>query len=71
MGAIYTQSNSGFRGKPRFEKLTNFFLSHVDTVSVWWVEVGPMWPKCAFGDQKGLIRKKVMPFDHAKMFADF
>ena len=21
-----------------------------------------MWPKCAFGDQKGLIRKKDMPF---------
>ena len=21
-----------------------------------------MWPKCAFGDQKGLIRKKGMPF---------
>ena len=20
--------------------------------------IGPMWPKCAFGDQKGLIRKK-------------
>ena len=24
--------------------------------AVWWV--GPMWPKCAFGDQKGLIQKK-------------
>ena len=21
-----------------------------------------MWPKCAFGDQKGLIRNKDMPF---------
>ena len=27
---------------------------------MWWI--GPMWPKCAFGDQKGLIRNKVMPF---------
>ena len=27
---------------------------------MWWI--GPMWPKCAFGDKKGLIRKKDMPF---------
>ena len=43
---------------------------HVD---MWWI--GPIWPKHAFGDQKGLIRKKDMPFgdspDHAKMFANF
>ena len=33
------------------------FLRHVD---MWWF--CPMWPKCAFGDQKGLIRIKDMPF---------
>ena len=33
------------------------FLCHVD---MWWI--GPMWPKCAFGNQKGLIRNKGMPF---------
>ena len=27
---------------------------------MWWT--GPMWPKCAFGDQKGRIRKKDMSF---------
>jgi hypothetical protein len=27
---------------------------------MWWI--GPMWPKCTFGDQKGLIRNKNMPF---------
>ena len=27
---------------------------------MWWI--GPMWPKCAFGDQKGLIWKEDMPF---------
>ena len=24
-----------------------------------------MWPKCAFGDQKGLIRNKDMPFGNS------
>ena len=33
------------------------FLRHVD---MWWF--CPMWPKCAFGDQKCLIRNKDMPF---------
>ena len=27
---------------------------------MWWI--GPMWPKCAFGDQRGLIWNKAMPF---------
>ena len=40
-------------GDPYFEKMGPFFLRHVD---MWWI--GPMWPKCAFGDQKGLIWKK-------------
>ena len=34
-----------------------------------------MWPKCAFGDQKGLIRNKDMPFGnppyHRTKTADF
>ena len=33
------------------------FLRHVD---MWWF--CPRWPKCAFGDQKCLIRNKDMPF---------
>ena len=42
---------------PYFEKISWFILRHVD---MWWF--CPMWPKCAFGDQKGLIRNKDMPF---------
>ena len=53
VGAIYTQSNSGFMEHPCFEKIGRFPLRHVD---MW--RIGPMWPKCAFGDQKGLIKKK-------------
>ena len=34
-----------------------FFLRRMD---MWWIS--PMWPKCAFGDQRVLIRKKGMPF---------
>ena len=29
-------------------------------VDMWWI--GPMWPTCAFGDQKGLIRKEAISF---------
>ena len=52
VGTIYTQSNLGFMKPPYFEKLADFSYVHV---IMWWI--GPMWPKCAFGDQKGLIRK--------------
>ena len=34
---------------------------HVD-MCMWWI--GPMWPKCAFGDQKGLIWKEAMSVDN-------
>ena len=34
-------------------KTGRFLLCQVD---MWWI--GTMWPKCAFGDQKGLIQKK-------------
>ena len=53
VGTIYTQSNSGVMENPYFEKLADFSHVHVD---MWWF--CPMWPKCAFGDQKGLTRKK-------------
>ena len=50
VGTIYTQSNSSF--------MENLILADFSSVHVnmWWI--GPMWPKCAFGDQKGLIWKK-------------
>ena len=57
VGTIYTQSNSGFMKTPYFENLADFSCVHVD---MWWI--GPMWPKCAFGDQKGLIWKESMLF---------
>ena len=41
---------------PYFEKMVDF-LRHGD---MWWF--CPTWPKCAFGDQKGLIRNKDVPF---------
>ena len=56
-GIIYTQFNSGFMENPSFEKLSNFSCAHVN---MRWI--GPMWPRCTFGDQKGLIWKKVLPF---------
>ena len=46
-----------FHGKSFISKIGRFFLRHVD---MWWF--CPMWPKCAFGDQKGLIRNKDVPF---------
>ena len=59
-----------FHGKPWFRKIGRFFLCHVDM----WL-IGPMWPKCAFGDQKALIWKKDMPFGnppyHGTKNADF
>ena len=57
VGTIYTQSNSGVMENPYFKKLADFSHVHVD---MWWT--CPMWPKCAFGDQKGLIRTKDMLF---------
>ena len=45
---------------PYFEKNGRF--SHVH-VGMWCI--GPMWPKCAFGDQKGLIWKKATSFGNA------
>ena len=42
---------------PYFEKLANFSYVHVN---MWWID--PMWPKCAFGNQKGLIWKEAMSF---------
>ena len=57
VGTIYTQFNSGFMKNPYFEKVADFSSVHVD---MWWI--GPMWPKCAFGDKKGLIWGKGMPF---------
>ena len=44
---------------PLISKIGRFFLRHVDM----WCFC-PMWPKCACGDQKGLIRNKDMPFDN-------
>ena len=35
---------------------------------MWWI--GPMWPKCAFGDQKGLIWKEAMPFGNLSSSCD-
>ena len=49
-----------FHGKPLFWKIGWFILRHVD---MWWFCL--MWPKCAFGDQKGLIRNKDMPFGNS------
>ena len=46
-----------FHGKPLFWKIGRFFLRHED---MWWF--CPTWPKCAFGDQKGLIQNKDIPF---------
>ena len=41
---------------PLFPKnLPIFSCVHVD---MWWI--GPMWPKCAFGDQKGLMLREAM-----------
>ena len=48
VGTTYTQFNSDFMENPYFEKLAD--------VDMWWI--CPMWPKCAFGDQKDLIWKK-------------
>ena len=38
---------------PYFENWLFFFCVHVD---ISWI--GPMWPKCAFGDQKGSVGKR-------------
>ena len=73
VGTIYTQSKSGFMENPYFEKLADF--SYV----MWMCGGLAPWsapcPKCAFGDQNGLIRKKVMPFGnpsyHGTKIADF
>ena len=52
VGSIYTQFK-GVMENPYFEKLADFSHVHVDMK---WI--GPMWPKCTFGDQKELIWKK-------------
>ena len=71
VGTIYrdTQSDSCFMETPYFEKDGQFFQCHVD---MWWVS--PMWPKCAFRDQKGLIWKRYAtwhPPDHRTKIANF
>ena len=70
VGTIYTQINSGVKENPYFETLSDFPRVHVD---MWWI--GPMWPKCAFGDQKGLIWKKpcrlATPLIMGQEIADF
>ena len=54
-GTIYTKSNSGFMETPCFSN-GRFSLRHADR---WWI--GPMWPKYAFGDQKGLLCFVLLP----------
>ena len=56
MGTMYTQSDSDFMENPYFEKLAD--LSCVMWICGGFASCGPS----AFGDQKGLIRNKDMPF---------
>ena len=70
MGTIYTKSKSGFMENPYFEKLADFFYVHVE---IGWI--GPMRPKCAFGDQKASFRIKTchlaIPRIMGQKIADF
>ena len=68
---LHPESDSDFMETLFLKKIDRFFfLRHVD---VWWF--CPMWPKCAFGDPKGLIGRKDMPFGnppyHRTKIADF
>ena len=70
MGTIYTKFKVGLMENPYFEKLADFPYMHVDMC-----RIGPVWPKCAFGDQKASFGKKTchlaIPLTMGQKIADF